>query len=225
MTRTTLGIDLGGCMSGNSAYALVKWKEHKAKHITLIKEPKHKEHHQCSTFLKEILIEYPSDAIAIDAPFSLPRALVDTSFTPLPREGAKGEISNPYLYRYTDYWLYKEYALRPMPPAGDRIGRLTARMIEMLRYFSYHAPSLRLPHGKTPVYEVYPKQIALTLGYEKYRHHKDEILKTFGIDKEVDEHLLDAILASYCAAAILDGKTVFPPREAADEGWCYPLLN
>ena len=222
MTRTILGVDLGGCMSGNSAYVLIEWTGRKAKIIELFKEPKHKDHHSCANFLKETLSKHQCDAIAVDAPFSLPKALVQANFQPPHRE-AVGEISNPYLFRYTDYWLYKTYSLRPMPPAGDRIGRLTARMIELLQEFDYRAPFINLPQGKTPIYEVYPKQIALALGYEKYKDKSVKLLEEFGITETVDEHLVDAVLASYCGAMILEKKTVFPPKESEGEGWCYPL--
>lgn len=224
MTRTTLGVDLGGCMSGNSAYALIQWSGKKAKVIELFKEPKHKDHHSCAKFLKEVLSEYKCDAIAVDAPFSLPKVLFQADFQPPQRE-ATGEIANPYLFRYTDYWLYKSYGLRPMPPAGDRIGRLTARMIELLQAFDYRPPLINLPQGETPIYEVYPKQIALALGYEKYKDKSSQILKEFDITETVDEHLIDAVLASYCASMILENKTVFPSKEAEDEGWCYPLIQ
>lgn len=224
MTRTTLGVDLGGCMSGNSAYALIQWSGKKAKIIELFKEPKHKDHHSCAKFLKEVFSKYKCDAIAIDAPFSLPKAILQADFQPSHRE-ATGEIANPYLFRYTDYWLYKQYGLRPMPPAGDRIGRLTARMVELLQDFDYHAPFINIPEGKTPIYEVYPKQIALALGYEKYKDKSIKLLGEFGITETVDEHLLDAVLASYCASMILENKTVLPPKEAEDEGWCYPLIQ
>ena len=222
MITTTLGIDLGGCMSGNSAYALITWTGKKAEIIELIKEPKHKNHQTCLTFLKELLSNYRFDAIAIDAPFSLPRALIEPTFKAPPRE-LKGEISNPYLFRYTDYWLYQTYGLRPMPPAGDRIGRLTARMIEMLQYFDYQPPFLTLPQGKVKTYEVYPKQIALALGFDQYKHKTQEVLDSFNISNIDDEHLVDAILASYCASEILHQNTIFPLEEAKDEGWCYPL--
>lgn len=224
MTRTTLGVDLGGCMSGNSAYALIEWTGKKAKVIELFKEPKHKDHHSCADFLKEILSKHKCDAIAVDAPFSLPKALFQANFQPPHREAA-GEISNPYLFRYTDYWLYKRYGLRPMPPAGDRIGRLTARMIELLQEFDYRAPLINLPQGETPIYEVYPKQIALALGYEKYKEKSLKVLEGFGIIETVDEHLVDAVLASYCASMILEKQTILPPKEAQDEGWCYPLVE
>jgi len=222
MTRTTLGIDLGGCMSGNSAYALIEWTDKKARIIELFKEPRHKEHHHCAAFLKEAVTKYDYDALAIDAPFSLPRPLLGPGFKAPPREG-KGEIINPYLYRYCDYWLYKRYGLRPMPPAGDRIGRLTARMIEVLQNFDYKPPFIHLPQGKRPVYEVYPKQIALALGYTKYKEVSSKLLSRFGIDDMEDEHLIDAVLASFGANEILKGNTVLPLPEAEDEGWCYPL--
>lgn len=219
----TLGIDLGGCMSGNTAYALIEWSQNRPSVIDLFKEPKHKDVQPCFDFITSTLLKYNVDAICIDAPFSLPRSLIEPDFKAPPRD-AKGEIANPFLYRYCDYWLYKNYGLRPMPPAGDRIGRLTARMIELLYHFDYQAPFLTFPERKTPIYEVYPKQIALALGYERYKDHTDEILQKFAIKDVEDEHLIDAILCSFCGANILSGKTIHPPKEAEEEGWCYPLV-
>jgi len=224
MKKTSLGIDLGGCMSGNTAFALIEWDEKRANVIKLFKEPKHKEPQPCFAYLKEVLQAYKVDAIAVDAPFSLPRMLIEPGFKAPTRE-ANGEIANPYLYRYTDYWLYKQYGLRPMPPAGDRIGRLTARMVELLHSFNYQAPFITVNQGLIPIYEVYPKQIALSLGYTRYKDKREQILKGFGLQGINDEHLLDAVLCSFCATKILEKKTVFPPCEAKDEGWCYPLLD
>ncbi len=223
MTSTTLGIDLGGCMSGNSAYAVVQWDNSKAKVIELIKEPKHSDHIRCAGFLRSILCKYPVDSIAVDAPFSLPKKLIDPNFISIPRE-AKGEIANPYLYRYTDYWLYKQYGLRVMPPAGDRIGRLTARMIEILDHFDYDGTHLNINETRLPVYEVYPKQIALALGYTDYKKHSMQLLRQFSLKDIGDEHLLDALLCSYCAHEIIHDNTIPPPIEAQGEGWCYPLV-
>ncbi len=222
MTTRTLGIDLGGCMSGNSAYAFIEWNETRPKIITLFKEPKHKDPASCATFLKEQLQAHRVDAIAVDAPFSIPKKLIDPGFIPANRE-AQGEISNPYLFRYTDYWLYRHYGLRVMPPAGDRIGRLTARMIELLNHYEYNGKTIILKQQQTPIYEVYPKQIALALGYKPYKQEGEKILQTLGLDAVDDEHLLDAVLCSYCAYAISQGKSIHPPKEAEDEGWCYPL--
>ncbi len=222
MTRTTLGIDLGGCMSGNSAFALIAWDEKETKVIELFKEPKHKEHHACTAFLKEVLTRYDFDAVGIDAPFSLPKPLMDPSFKPPSREGS-GEIINPYLFRYSDYWLYKTYGLRPMPPAGDRIGRLTARMVELLHFFDYHEPFVKLPQGQRAIYEVYPKQIALALGYKNYKKEYTEILNKLGIADIQDDHLVDAVLAAFATKEILNGNTIEPVFEAEGEGWCYPL--
>ncbi len=223
MKKTSLGIDLGGCMSGNTAFALIEWDNRDANVMELFKEPRHKDAQPCFEFLKEVLHAYKVDAIAVDAPFSLPRALIEPDFNP-PRREANGEIANPYLYRYTDYWLYKEFALRPMPPAGDRIGRLTARMIQLLRALDYQAPYIRLNQTSVPIYEVYPKQIALSMGYTKYKEKEADIMQEFGLHDVDDEHLIDAVLCSFCATNILQKKTVFPPHEAEDEGWCYPLL-
>ncbi len=218
-----LGIDLGGCMSGNSAYVYAEVKDGNIEIIEAFKEPKHKDHLACHHYIIDVLERLEIDAIAIDAPLSLPRPLLDPNTLPAPREGT-GEIINPYLFRYTDYYIYKTFGLRPMPPAGDRIGRLTARAVALLHHFDYQFPCLTINSKKTPVYEVYPKQIAQSLGFENYKKEPDSTLAHFNQVMDLDEHLIDALLCVYGGAKILDGSTINIPDEAEDEGWCFPIV-
>ncbi len=218
-----LGIDLGGCMSGNSAYIYAHVTNDKIEIIEAIKEPKHKEHLSCQHFIVDLFERLEIDAIAIDAPLSLPRPLIDPSVISPPREGS-GELINPYLFRYTDYYLFKTFGLRPMPPAGDRIGRLTARAIALLHHFDYHFPCITIQGKKVPIYEVYPKQIAQSLGFAGYKKEPAVVLEYFKQTMDFDEHLVDALLCVYAGAKILDGETTPMQDEAKDEGWCFPIL-
>jgi len=218
-----LGVDLGGCMSGNAAYIYAEVHGQKIEVIETIKEPKHKDHLSCQTFIVDLFERLEIDAIAIDAPLSLPRPLCEPSFTPPPREG-RGEIINPYLFRYTDYYLFKTFGLRPMPPAGDRIGRLTARAVALLHHFDYQAPHIMVKGRKIPIYEVYPKQIAQHLEIADYKKRPEVVKKYFHVDADLDEHLVDALLCCHGAAKILKGETIAPVTEAGDEGWCYPIV-
>ena len=209
-----LGIDLGGCMSGTSAYCLIEGNGESFTVLENIKEPKHKDHHACHNFLLKTLLAFNADKIAMDAPLSLPRKLYDKDFKPLPRQAA-GEIANPYLFRHTDYFLFKTYGLRPMPPAGDRIGRLTARAMQLLQ-------DTNIQHLKESIIEVYPKQIAFELGNVKYKKDSAWIAQRLDVDiSALDEHQIDALLAAYAAMMIDFGHTVKP--EGQGEGWCFPL--
>lgn len=221
-----LGIDLGGCMSGNSAYVYAKHSDIGMNIIEQFKEPRHRSPRECAEFLQAALTRHKIDAIAIDAPLSLPKALTDPGAYTQERKG-NGEILNPYLFRYTDYFLFERFGLRPMPPAGDRIGRLTARAIEMLHNNHYDFPIITLQDRQIPIYEVYPKQIAQTLGLKHHKKEPGQLFELIGceVDEGFDEHILDALLCTYAAHKIFHGETLYPPEEAADEGWCFPLIG
>ena len=219
-----LGIDLGGCMSGNSAYVYAMVSADKIEVFDSFKEPRHKDHIACQRFLCDALSRHEIDAVAIDAPLSIPKPLTDPAFQSPPREGS-GEILNPYLYRYTDYFLYREFGLRPMPPAGDRIGRLTARAAALLNQNGYRFPHITLGDRKIPLYEVYPKQIAQHLGLTAYKHEPGLLFQRLKTDLHAfDEHLLDALLCVYGGYKVLRGETLYPPEGVTQEGWCFPAV-
>lgn len=218
-----LGIDLGGCMSGNSAYIYAEVSDEGIEIIETFKEPKHKDHIACQNYIIDIFERLEIDAIAIDAPLSLPRPMIEPNVLSAPREGS-GEIISPYLFRYTDYYIYKTFGLRPMPPAGDRIGRLTARAVALLHHFEYQFPHITIKGKRTPIYEVYPKQIAQSLGLESYKKEPLSTLRHFNQKMDPDEHLIDALLCVYAGAKILDGETVDITDEAKGEGWCFPIV-
>ncbi len=218
-----LGIDLGGCMSGNSAYIYARVSNSNIEIIEAFKEPKHKDHLSCQNYIVELFERLEIDAIAIDAPLSLPRPLLTPDAPTAAREGT-GEIINPYLFRYTDYYIHKRFGLRPMPPAGDRIGRLTARAVALLHHFKYQFPHITVNEKQIPIYEVYPKQIAQSLGIQSYKKEPQSILQLFTINTDMDEHLIDALLCVYAGRKILDGETIDIVDEAKGEGWCFPIL-
>ena len=209
-----LGIDLGGCMSGTTAYCLIEGDGDSFEIIEIYKEPKHKGHLPCHDFLVDNLLLCKADKIGIDAPLSLPRKLYDPDFIPEERD-ATGEIANPYLFRFTDYYLFKTFGLRPMPPAGDRIGRLTARAMQLLQ-------SQEIEPLRDKIIEIYPKQIALALGNVGYKKDKLWVIERLAVDcDDIDEHQVDALLAAFGTMMIDLGHTIQPLDK--EEGWCYPL--
>ncbi len=212
-------------MSGNSAYVIADVGSGGMHIVEAVKEPRHKSHVACEAYLLQMLKKHKVDAIAVDAPLSLPRALVDAAYEGPPREGS-GEIINPYLFRYTDYWLYKRFGLKPMPPAGDRIGRLTARAISLLQKLDYRFPEAEIEGRRIPFYEVYPKQIAHALGEAAYKKDAAALLEILKPDKAMeDEHLVDALLCCYAGYKIVEGSSVMPPAGVEQEGWCFPVVS
>lgn len=212
-------------MSGNSAYVFAEITDEKYQLIELFKEPRHKDHVACETFLCEAIERLMPDVIAIDAPLTLPLALIKPNTAQLSREGS-GEILNPYLFRYTDYYIYKTFGLRPMPPAGDRIGRLTARAIALLQRYHYSFPYLHVKEKMIPIYEVYPKQIAQFLDFKAYKKDPQELFDTLHVRREdYDEHLLDTLLCAFAGYHITQGNTIQAPLHVSEEGWCFPLIG
>lgn len=221
-----LGIDLGGCMSGNSAYLLSEGSADAFDIHEAFKEPKHRDHISCGNYLHDVIVRTRPDAIAVDAPLSLPAALLGAEAPGGERIGS-GEICNPYLFRYTDYFLFKTYGLRPMPPAGDRIGRLTARAIALLQRLEYSDGCLHVNGTNIPIFEVYPRQVADALKLNFYKSEPARLFEALHVSPEsYDEHLLDALLCCYAGFKIMQGDTFLPPSDViAKEGWCYPVVQ
>jgi predicted nuclease with RNAse H fold len=212
-------------MSGNSAYitADVNFSARSMTIVEAIKEPRHSDHKSCHRFLEQMITRSHVDAIAIDAPLSFPRPLIDPTFPIKLREG-NGEITNPYLFRYTDYYIWHHYGLKPMPPAGDRIGRLSARAIVLLQQHDYRFPTIGVNGRRIPVYEVYPRQIARAMGHDDYKKSPSGLLAQFTLnERPEDPHLIDALLCCYAGAGIIEGHTQLPDEHDPMEGWCFPL--
>ncbi|WP_345741139.1 hypothetical protein [Nitrosophilus kaiyonis] len=193
-------------------------------------EPKHKSIYSCKEFLIKRVIDISPDYLAIDSPFSIPSILCDKNFKP-PKREIIGEISNPYIYRYTDYFIYKKFGIKPMPPAGDRIGRITARCIEFLREFHYDGDYIKIGDKKIKIFEVFPKQIGNILVGKNYKNKKEKILNILKIDNFKydflkNEHFFDALLAAYSVFEILKNNTIKPENDTIKkEGWIYPITK
>ncbi len=186
-----LGIDLGGCAGNNTALVLLE-DEKVVKSMRVAKQP----YSKCNQTLSYLIESMRPDIIAIDAPLSIPRKLYDPTFKSFLENLNEGEITNPYLFRETDYFICKTFGLRPMPPVGDRIGRITARAIDLQRRLG------------CKLFEVYPKQIK-----QKY-----------GINFSEDPHINDAYAAAFGAKKISQHKTIYPAKGCFVEGWIFPIL-
>jgi predicted nuclease with RNAse H fold len=190
--RRILGIDLGGCGGNNTALVLTEG----GRVLESLRIPRGR-YERCNETLLYLIKKLAPTHIGIDAPLSIPRKLYDPHFKSFLEGLNEGEITNPYLYRETEYFIYKRFGLRPMPPVGDRIGRITARAAALL------------PHLKEyRLYELYPKQIK----------------QRYAINFSNDPHIDDAYAAAFGVERILEGKTLLPIKGAFREGWIYPVL-
>ncbi len=190
-----VGVDLGGCAGDKTAIVVLEGEDV----LEAYRLKKARSYEQCNDELKYEILRYQPDYIGIDAPLSIPRKLYDPTFKSLLEEIEEGEITNPYLYRETEYFIFKVFGLRPMPPVGDRIGRITARALHFLHEF-----------GRERVFELYPAQIK-----ERYSTIKD-------FNK--DPHICDAYAVALGVQKILQGYTIYPAGDLFQEGWIWPVL-
>ena len=114
--------------------------------------------------------------IAIDAPFAIPSVLngnreedYDNIFN--------NEKDNPYIYDNTDRIIYdkSDKKVNPLAPAGDKLGRVTARMVHLIKHYGKELHILKeASYDKSQelaTIEVYPKATLYKI------NEKFEILK------------------------------------------------
>jgi len=146
-----IGVDLGAWFGNKTSIAICKLEDDKLRLEKIEKEEKFVNKNnivdQTQLFkrnqnLVSKLIEHEENdtIIGIDAPFSIPYCL--SASTDLKKEEAsikniysseyiKGELTNCYLFDNSARFVYEKTNQIPLAPAGDKIGRLTARMIHI----------------------------------------------------------------------------------------------
>lgn len=135
--------------------------------------------------------------IGIDAPFGIPSYLyappVDRNFTeniynPLKE---KGELSNPFIFDNSSRFVKKHTEQIALAPAGDKIGKITARMIHLLNYYKDELNIVKTPmpivKNGLMTFEVFP---AATLYlYIKYKKLSSKYLERYSsTENSSDKH-------------------------------------
>ncbi len=144
-------------------------------------------YHWRNRALLTTLMTYNPSLIAFDAPFALPSVLIgdDECYYPL-EDIRQKELQNPYLFDNSARFVYEKTGLKVMAPAGDSIGKLTARMMHLKRCYPEIA-FVTTPHisaDRIEAIEVYPKATLKQLiqgkvpSYKgaKFVSHKREML-------------------------------------------------
>jgi predicted RNase H-like nuclease len=137
--------------------------------------------------LMDKILSYNPNVIAIDAPFALPSALINQKESYWEdSENITSELSNPYIYDNSARFIYSLTKKKPLAPASDFIGKLTARMIEIQS--SNHdldfVKTATFDKTKQQIIEVYPSGVMQMLSthippYKKKTKFKDEIFKVY----------------------------------------------
>jgi len=144
MNKKYIGVDLGAWMSNKTRIAVCKLDENE----NLILETIEKENSKKSDNplvrnqrLISDLVKYADKnaIIGIDAPFAIPYYL----YNPLeteditediynPKEIIKGELLNKLIFDNSARFVYEKTNQIALAPAGDKIGKMTARMVHIV---------------------------------------------------------------------------------------------
>jgi len=135
--------------------------------------------------LAEFLVEQANNnaLIGIDAPFGIPMCLLDKNkqepaYSPQPHPDFPNELSNPYIFDNSSRFVYEKTNQMALPPAGDKIGRMTSRMIHLIHLSQEKDKELNITKCPTDLlednihtFEVFPT--ATLYLYIKYKNAYD----------------------------------------------------
>jgi predicted nuclease with RNAse H fold len=149
--------------------------------------------------LIEQILSYNPNIVAIDAPFAIPAPLVGSSEEYWEDSDAiTSELKNPYIYDNSARFIYSMTKKKPLAPASDLIGKLTARMVQIQNNNPHleFVKNTNLNRDKLQFIEVYPQAVLNKIKsyippYKKSTKFKDEIFKVY--NKELMDILAELI--------------------------------
>ncbi len=168
------GVDLGGWYGEKTRIAILE-KRAKLSLLALVPEASEREYERRNARLMDYILGYGPSLIAFDAPFAIPTPLTggEEPFYPL-ETSTQHELQNPWLYDNSARFVYEKSALKVMAPAGESIGKLTARMLHLQKEFP-EVDFVRTPcldPEKLQAIEVYPKATLSQLLTERVPAYK-----------------------------------------------------
>jgi predicted RNase H-like nuclease len=180
-----IGIDLGTWYSNKTRIAVLEYNGKKLEIKDIIKEENKIDPFEKDKKLITFIDKYKKNKlIAIDSPFSIPQYLSSVSKDKEelynPSKTIKGELANQYIYDNSARLVYLKTRVKPLAPAGDKIGKITARMNHIIQKYGK-----RLNVLKQPIYnkkmqiatiEVYPRA-TLSLLNDKIPKYKGRFFK------------------------------------------------
>jgi len=145
--------------------------------------------------------------IGIDAPFAIPyylanplanRDMTEKLYNPNP-DNKTGELMNQFIYDNSARFIYEKTKERVLAPAGDKIGKMTARMVHIASHYKNELNIVKSPHldiqnKDITTIEVYPRatlKILLTGKIPSYKNdnwesEKENREKMIGL---LEEHI------------------------------------
>jgi hypothetical protein len=204
MGRKYIGVDLGAWYGNKTRIAILeeKYKDGKLKlylisidsePMVVINDP-YERNKQLVEFLKNNAKN--NAIIGIDAPFAIPYHLcnpledgdiTETLYNPNnPKYQISGELKNQFIYDNSARFVYSKTGEKALAPAGDKIGKMTARMIHMVNEYKDELNIIKTPHldiqsKSLSTIEVYPRATLKKIFFE------NETIKPYKGDKWDDE--------------------------------------
>jgi predicted RNase H-like nuclease len=183
MGRKYIGVDLGAWYGKKTRIAtLEENEENREVHLTYIdSELMEKDPYKRNEELVKILKTRAKDnaIIGIDAPFAVPSHLCNPIETgsnrePLynPEGAIIGELANQFIYDNSARFVYSKTGERALAPAGDKIGKMTARMVHIASKYKEELNVIKTPYIDTNMkgistIEVYPRATLKNILFEK----------------------------------------------------------
>jgi predicted RNase H-like nuclease len=188
-----IGIDLGTWYSNKTRIAILEHNKEKLKIKDIIKEENEinpfEKDKKLITFIENIEKYKKNKLIAIDAPFSLPQYLCSFDNKEKlynPDNKIKGELANQYIYDNSARLVYLQTGVKPLAPAGDKIGKITARMNHIIKEKVKDLNVLKQPiydkKMQTATIEVYPRATLSLLKNNEIPKYKG---KNFKVKKNI----------------------------------------
>ena len=176
MSRKYIGVDLGAWYGNKTRIATLEEKEDGGKlHLISIDSEAIDEPYERNKQLVECLKRKANDnaIIGIDAPFAIPYYLynpiedghiIETLYCPNDDSllNNQKELLNQMIYDNSARFVYHRTREKVLAPAGDKIGKMTARMIHMVNKYKDELNIIKTPHldiqsKKLSTIEVYPR--------------------------------------------------------------------
>ncbi|BAF73246.1 hypothetical protein [Sulfurovum sp. NBC37-1] len=157
--------------------------------------------------------------IAIDSPFSVPSMLEqgnkERSYN-YKWDKVYNEISNPYIFDNSARFVFEHTYQKPLAPAGDKIGKMTARMVHIIDNYSntlkiHKTPTLKKNESVSTI-EVFPAAtlyLYITYLYKNKKINIQNYLEEFDqIEKELSSTTLISYKNTYWKKKIKDNYSI-----------------
>ena len=186
MCKKYIGVDLGAWYGNKTRIAILEENEDDRLNLLSIEREEMKEPMERNERLVESLLKEADNnaIIGIDAPFAIPYYLYnpletkDTSEELYNPDKLTGELANQLIFDNSARFLKKITNEKALAPAGDKIGKMTARMVQIVGKYTEQLNIIRTPNLDTDVQtiatiEVYPRATLYQLNNGKIPQYKN----------------------------------------------------